>query len=134
MKRSRSTMELESKDGLTISPILFLKCECCGKSVMEYKLCGGNMIYCSIDCQEVLILSQKNGYLDQNKEKTFDEDIMSDVYYDSHLRDYDSNWSVSEYDSNYNYDSDCWSMNNPEECAEAFHAAAQMIEDMEKET
>ena len=83
---------------------------------MEYKLCGGNMIYCSIDCQEVLILSQKNGYLDQTKEKTFDDDIMSDVYYDSDC-DYDSDWSI----------------NNPEECAEAFHAAAQMIEDMEKE-
>ena len=94
MKRSRSTMELEispsvcslrsanakafargkaspsetsNPQGLIISPVLFLKCECCGKSVMEYKLCGGNMIYCSIDCQEVLILSQKNGYLDQNK-------------------------------------------------------------------
>ena len=115
-------MELETKNNLTISPILFLTCECCGKSVMEYKLCGGNMIYCSIDCQEVLILSQKNGYLDQKKEYTFDEDITSDVYYDS---DYD-------YVSNYDYDSD-WSMNNPEECAEAFHAAAQMIEDMEKE-
>ena len=93
-----------------------------------------NVIYCSKDCQEVQILSQKNGYLDQHKEKTFDDDIMSDVYYDSHLRDYYSNWSVSEYDSNYYYDSDCWSMNTPEKCAEAFHAAAQMIEDMEKET
>ena len=43
---------------------------------------------------------------------------MSDVYYDSKC----------------DYDSDCWSMNYPEECAEAFHASAQMIEDMENES
>ena len=119
MKRSRSTMELESKDGLTISPIPFLKCECCGKSVLDYQLCNGNMIYCSIDCQDVLILSQKNGYLDQKRENTFDEDITSDAYYDSN------------YDSH--YDSD-WSMNNPEECAEAFHSAVNMIEDMDNDS
>ena len=70
MKRSRSTMELESKDGLTISPILFLKCECCGKSVMEYKVCGGNMIYCSEDCQDVLMLSQKK-WLFRSKERKY---------------------------------------------------------------
>ena len=61
-------------------------------------------------------------YYLKNKEKLtarMYENITSDAYYDS---DYDSH-----------YDSD-WSMNNPEECAEAFHAAAQMIEDMENES
>ena len=69
--------------------------------------------------KKVLILSQKNGYSDQKKENTFDEDITSDAYYES---DYDSH-----------YDSD-WSMNNPEECAEAFNLAAQVIEDMENKS
>ena len=87
--------------------------------MLDYQLCNGNIIFCSTDCQEVLILSQKNDYLDQKKESAFDEGITSDAYYDSH------------YDSH--YDSD-WSMNNPEECVEAFHSTVKMIEYMDNES
>ena len=50
---------------LKIQKIEYLLCECCQEKVYNYQECG-NMIFCSNDCKEVLILSKKQTYLDEN--------------------------------------------------------------------
>ena len=70
MKRKFSQINNE----LVIQPIPYLKCEVCKRKVYTYQVCTGNHIYCSEDCYEVLILSKKNGYLDEKTQKQpFDE-------------------------------------------------------------
>ena len=60
MKRKYSEMSNEIK--LTIKPIKYLKCEVCNRRVYNYRLCTNNVVYCSGDCYEVLMLSKKKGY------------------------------------------------------------------------
>lgn len=65
MKRKYSDI---NKD-LTIKSPPFLRCEICNKKVYSYQLCTQPYVYCSLECLEVLLLSQKNDYLDANNMK-----------------------------------------------------------------
>ena len=68
--KKRKFSELKNKPDLTLQSIESLPCQCCNTPVKEYKLCSGNMIYCSEDCMEVLILSKTDMYLDENMKQT----------------------------------------------------------------
>ena len=41
----------------------YLLCDICHTPIYNYELCTHPYTYCSMDCLEVLILSQKNDYL-----------------------------------------------------------------------
>ena len=69
MKRLHS--EISSKKDLRITPVEYLQCEICGKRCYNFKLCNQPYTYCSKDCLEILILSQKNDYLDVKNRDNF---------------------------------------------------------------
>ncbi len=74
MKRKFSEIDNELK---IILPT-FLLCDICSKKIYNYQLCTNPYTYCSVDCLEILVLSQKNDYLDTHnmkKVKIF-EDLM----------------------------------------------------------
>ena len=48
-----------------------LPCQICGIPVKEYAKCTSPYVYCSLDCLEVIVLSEKNDYLDECSNKTF---------------------------------------------------------------
>lgn len=81
--KKRKYDEMNKKPDLIIKPVETLPCQCCGDQVKEYKICTGHIVYCSEACREVLILSRKDGYLDQNikETKTFFEELdkMDDI-------------------------------------------------------
>ena len=67
--KKRKLNQISRKPDLTLQSIESLPCQCCKTPVKEYKLCSGNMIYCSEDCMEVLILSKTDMYLDENMKR-----------------------------------------------------------------
>ena len=56
---------------LVIHTPAFLPCDICHNKVYHYKLCTKPYTYCSMDCLEVMILSQKNDYMDVDTEENF---------------------------------------------------------------
>jgi len=63
-----------------ISKPEYLLCDICSTPVYNYEECTQPFTYCSRECYEVLVLSQKNDYLDvQDKIKRVksEEDLMS---------------------------------------------------------
>ena len=55
---------------LIIIKIDKIPCMACGIDVYYYKLCRYHVIYCSYDCFSILMLSNKQGYLDENNENS----------------------------------------------------------------
>ena len=98
---------------LSIKSPAYLPCEICSKKVFAFKLCTQPYTYCSQYCLEVLLLSQKNDYLDANDKNNSFAEMEVDK---ESVRSWDS-WE---------------SINNPEEYAEMFHHAAELIEDIEE--
>ena len=62
MKRLHS--EIDSK--LKIHKPRWLPCDVCKEKVFSYHLCTSPFIFCSMDCLEILVLSQKNGMLHED--------------------------------------------------------------------
>ena len=58
---------------LVIYSPAWLPCDICNKKVYNHKLCTKPYTYCSRECVEVLILSQKNDYIDVDTEETFNK-------------------------------------------------------------
>ena len=76
---------IQPKENLSIKPIEFLKCEVCLQNVYNYRVCDNNMIYCSDSCRAILILSKKNGYLDEPYKKvarSFSVDDFKDLMHE----------------------------------------------------
>ena len=69
MKRKFS--EISKESSLTIYKPITLPCDICNAPV-NYELCCGNCIYCSLDCYEVIYLSNINDYIDVKKVKSFE--------------------------------------------------------------
>ena len=78
---------------MTIKKVKYLLCEICSKKVYTssryrpqaepevytYQQCQGNYIYCSQDCLEILVLSNKNDYIDvKSKVNSFKRSEKSD--------------------------------------------------------
>ena len=61
---------------ISITVPSFLKCEICNLPVYNYELCTQPYTYCSMDCLEVLILSQKNDYLHSLKKVKSEDHLM----------------------------------------------------------
>ena len=60
----------EYKKTLRIKKIDTLPCEICHDPVKNYRECISPYVYCSYDCLSIIILSNKNDYLDT------DDDLM----------------------------------------------------------
>ena len=58
---------VEPKRKLVIVRPDYLYCDICFDKVYNYHTCRPPYVYCSRDCYEVLILSQINNYIDENK-------------------------------------------------------------------
>ena len=54
---------------LTIYKPKFLKCEVCGKRIYNYEKCISPYVYCSYDCLSILVLADKNSYMDEDNIK-----------------------------------------------------------------
>ena len=68
-----------SKITLSISKIDYLKCDMCGCCVYNYQWCTSPYVYCSRDCYELIVLCNKNGYLDEKigvKRVKSEDDLM----------------------------------------------------------
>ena len=64
---------------ITIKKVKYLLCEICSERVYTYQQCQGNYIYCSQDCFEILVLSNKNDYIDvKSKVNSFNRSEKSD--------------------------------------------------------
>ena len=75
---------------LTIKAPFYLLCKICSKKVYGFELCTSPFTYCSSDCLEVLILSQKNDYLDtKDKNDKMEEDKPVGMQYLKWLCDQD---------------------------------------------
>ena len=59
---------------LVIYKPAWLPCDVCKRKTYHYKLCTKPYTYCSMDCLEVLILSQKNGNFYDNEASYMDLD------------------------------------------------------------
>ena len=68
--KKRKFNQISKKPDLHIKPIASLPCQCCGDPTKNYKLCTNNMVYCSEGCRSVLVLSRKDGYLDEQMKET----------------------------------------------------------------
>ena len=62
----------EYKRTLTIKKTDTLPCEICNDPVKNYRECISPYVYCSYDCLSIIILSNKNDYLDTNDLMIFD--------------------------------------------------------------
>ena len=64
---------------ITIKRVKYLLCEICSKKFYTYQQFLGYYIYCSQDCLEILVLSNKNDYIDvKSKENSFKRSEKSD--------------------------------------------------------
>ena len=115
MKRKYSEITKE----LVIKPVEYLVCEICGNKVINYHLRTKPHVYCSLDSYSVLMLSKKNGYLDEKA-------TVPRIKSQDDLMELEDNKSSSSNNS-------WWSVDHPEECAEMFHSAKEMINDMKGE-
>ena len=87
MKRKYDIMkmmniEVKPKPILKVEIPRALPCQICKNPVEDYAKCTSPYVYCSIDCLEILILSEKNDYLHTDTSKTFkrvksEDDLMS---------------------------------------------------------
>ena len=96
---------------MEISNPQFLLCDICSTPVYNYELCTQPHTYCSRECYEELVLSQKNDYLDvPHKMKKVDQ--MCE----------DETKSNDSWDSIY----------HAEEYAEMFHTVSDYLKESEK--
>ena len=64
---------------ITIKKVKCLLCEIRSKKVYIFQQCKGNYIYCSQNCLEILVLSNKNDYIDvELKDNSFKRSEKSD--------------------------------------------------------
>ena len=94
----------------------YLLCDICNTPVYNYEMCTKPHTYCSRDCYEVLVLSQKNDYIDVKdlKRVKSEENIMKldDQFFCSICEtihsEKDRGWceSVEKYEKESSWDSD----------------------------
>lgn len=84
--RKRKYSQITKPDhNLQLQPIFWLFCECCRNRVYNYRLCEHHIIYCSRSCYEVLVLSRKNGYLDEKDEPSFKSPLKRTEKFDDFI-------------------------------------------------
>jgi len=75
MESKKRKYDCIMNENLTISKVHFLPCDICHRRVYNYRFCTSPFVYCSYDCCALLVLSNKNGYLDMKRVKS-EENIM----------------------------------------------------------
>ncbi len=98
-----------------ISKPEYLPCDICSIPVYNYEECTQPYTYCSSDCLEVLILSQKNDCINIYKIKRTDNNETIDEMCEDEVESWDS-WE---------------SIDDPVGYSSACHRALEMVQDIE---
>ena len=77
MESKKRKYDCIMNENLTISKVHFLPCDICHSRVYNYRFCTSPFVYCSYDCYALLVLSNKNGYLDMKRVKS-EDDLTTD--------------------------------------------------------